>query len=1304
MKRSKFICLCLIMAGFFSFSQNLTCPSDLVYMDGGNWIRVYDPSQPLGTTNPSTINIPTFGGGLTLMPNINGGSPSPTFYVVSGGNYWYWNGSTWVNTGHSAGSLSAVNLGGCAGKIYNLVGASGQVYVYDGTGPGTLLTTLAGFNGGGPYDLVTDCNCNFYALKTTNPQSLTMYNAAGVSQCTYTLSGMPNTSAGGGFAIIGDKIYVKNNTTVGFYVGTMVGGGVTFTAMPGFTGSPGDFASCPICPPSNLTATLSTPVGGALSSSVISCNNPTVSLTVSVSASPVSYFWTGPGIVGSATGSQVTVNAGGIYTVTASAPGCPPQQVTMTASVTSNTGVQAILNPTGNVCLKAGNLIPLSVTHASPSDLVFWSGPGVSGMTTDQVYVNTPGSYSVTVTNPANGCQVTATLIIQPTPTISMALSANTLCLNGYNGSPASITITPQGAQAYTLLTGNNFSTTAPNGPLMPVFPIPSQSNPVATATLIGSSGFCADTAYATFNILPNPVLSLSDPTVTICPGASKQIQVSGATSYAWSGGPGLDTYTGPVVVASPLSASVYSVVGTTGGCKSLTQSVPVIILPIPSVSVAPLSSTICLGALQTLTASGTGMSYSWTPPQGIVSGGTHSVVSVSPPANTVYTVIASLNTCTNAATATVMITQPPVLTISMSNQTICARNFNGSPTMITFTPSGATHYTLLPGAGVNVSWPNGPVMQVSSSSTSNITSPLVVTNTLIGVKGVCTVTVTNLVTILPNPELMISPPSASSCPGGSRGFVASGANTYTWLPMPNYTLTGHNSIVAKPSLTSFYSVIGSDNGCHSSTKNAVYIVLPVPEFSVSRSSPTVCAGSSFTMTAMGNATQYDWTPSAGLSIYSGSVAVATPANSQTYTVKGTLNTCTNLAVATISVVEIPQVLASASQPTICSYGSTQLKASGADAFVWFPNNDLNAPSGHLVTASPGESTTYTVHGYNGICTGSTTVRVNTVKRPDMNILAAENQVCEGSSLYISATGAHHYTWSPAGSFMVLGADSAIVAIPSANTNYTVVGATAAGPVLCYQQMSYSVSVVPMIQPGVSPDVTLCEGERATLSAFGGNSFSWTPSYGLNLTNASRVVANPKTTTIYTVHVSHNSHCGKTTTVMVTVYPKPEVYAGRDTTYNLNEPVFIEAKGTGTVSWISGEAIACSNCLFTQVYPTQNRCYVAEAVNEFGCSVTDDVCIEMTNDFTVFIPNTFTPNNDGKNDMFLVYGENISEVSMEIYDRWGMKLFESHDPYIGWDGRYRGEICQVGTYTYIIRYTGLDRKKYMRNGHVNIIK
>lgn len=1266
-------------------------------MDAVGFINYYDPSQPISPVNPAPTNIPSFGNGLALMPNISGGTLSPTFYAVSAGTYWYWSGSAWTNTGHSTGNGSALNIAGCGSTIYNLVGTTGQVYTYNGTGPGTLLTTLAGFNGGGPYDLVTDCNCNFYALNTTVPnQGLSMYNSAGVLQCTYTLSGMPNISSGGGFAIIGNMIYVKNS---GFYIGNITTSGVTFTAVSSFTNTPTDFASCSVCY-STANFSAATIAGGA-----IDCSSPSATLAVTTTVNPVNYQWIGPGAVGSVNGPTVIVNAPGTYSCILSTLGCPPAQITLTTSVVSNSVlVPALITPSGNICAGSNVITQLSVTYTSTNATITWNGPGLNVSGSSSVNVGAPGAYTVSVKDIPSGCTGTDVVTINQTPTVNIALSGNTLCGQSYNGSPSTITVSPSGATNYTLITSGNFSTSTPNATVMNCSAASLSGGPfsIASLTLIGSSSGCADTTVASLTIIHNPTLAFSNPSSSICPGESATISVIGATQYTWGGATGLNTNSGNSVIASPAVSSIYTVSGTSFGCSSQTQTLSVVVLPIPTVSITPANSTICLGSALTLSTIGTATLFSWSPGT-YISALSGSTVSVAPLNGIVYSVIGSLNSCTNSASATVNVVAPPVVSMNLSSHSVCARNYNNSPNAITVTPSGATSYTLQSTSGITVISPGGPTMQAIANGPL-FPIPTIANLQLIGKTGVCTVMTSQTLAVIPNPVVAVSPASGSICPGDKHAFSASGGQTYTWLPMPNYTLTGNNSIVANPTLTSFYSVLGSEKGCNSDVKNAVLVLLTVPDVSVSANSQTLCSGSSVALSAIGNAASYQWFPSVGLSSSVGSQVYASPFSMQTYVVKATLNTCTNQAVTTLSVIEIPSVFAGATQSIVCADASTSLKAYGADSFLWFPNEHLNSPSGNMVIATPNQNTTYTVHGYNGICTGSTTVQVKTVTRPDMDLNASGNQVCLGSAVTISVSGAQNYTWIPAAGLIPAGSNTRVIVAPQESTNYTVVGANSLGTVSCYQQLNYLVMVTPLIKPVVTKNVEICEGDRTTLSAKGGNTYSWTPDYGLNITNGAGVVARPNMTTVYTVEVSDNSYCGQTTTVMVTVNPRPEVIAGRDTSYNLNDAIFITAKSTATINWVRGEGINCVSCAETQVYPGRNTCYVVEATNDFGCIASDEVCIELTEDFTAYIPNTFTPNGDGMNDMFLIYGENISNVSMEIYDRWGTRLFYSDNFATGWDGHYKSVLCPAGVYTYVINYTGLNRKKYTKTGSVTIIE
>ena len=232
----------ILLAGNKLCAQLTACPNGLMYSQTSP-IQAYNPNLPLSTSNPYTIAVTGSGSGLAYGPNFNAASPSPTFYSIIGGNYAYWNGTGWTNTGHATGNTSAVNIASGPGCLYNLVGGTGQIYVYNGTGPGTLLTTVAGFSGGGPYDLVVDNCCNFYVFKATAPQSLSAYSPTGVLLGSCTVSGMPTTSSGIGFAIIGNKVVVVNGS--GMFVGTVTGSAVSFTNVTSIPNG-GDVASCPI--------------------------------------------------------------------------------------------------------------------------------------------------------------------------------------------------------------------------------------------------------------------------------------------------------------------------------------------------------------------------------------------------------------------------------------------------------------------------------------------------------------------------------------------------------------------------------------------------------------------------------------------------------------------------------------------------------------------------------------------------------------------------------------------------------------------------------------------------------------------------------------------------------------------------------------------------------------------------------------------------------------------------------------------------------------------------------------------------
>jgi gliding motility-associated-like protein len=144
--------------------------------------------------------------------------------------------------------------------------------------------------------------------------------------------------------------------------------------------------------------------------------------------------------------------------------------------------------------------------------------------------------------------------------------------------------------------------------------------------------------------------------------------------------------------------------------------------------------------------------------------------------------------------------------------------------------------------------------------------------------------------------------------------------------------------------------------------------------------------------------------------------------------------------------------------------------------------------------------------------------------------------------------------------------------------------------------------------------------------------------------------------------------------------------------------------GTGTLTWIYGNGIVCSSCPNTEFFTKREGCYRLQVENEYGCKNYDDVCVKITTDYNIWVPNAFTPNNDEPNNKFYAYGHGITQLEMFIYDRWGSQIFYSNNMTNGWDGKFKGVICKEDVYVYQIKYVSLNGKHHFITGHVTLLK
>jgi gliding motility-associated-like protein len=149
------------------------------------------------------------------------------------------------------------------------------------------------------------------------------------------------------------------------------------------------------------------------------------------------------------------------------------------------------------------------------------------------------------------------------------------------------------------------------------------------------------------------------------------------------------------------------------------------------------------------------------------------------------------------------------------------------------------------------------------------------------------------------------------------------------------------------------------------------------------------------------------------------------------------------------------------------------------------------------------------------------------------------------------------------------------------------------------------------------------------------------------------------------------------------------VHATAAITTTTGSPVQVSATANvdhGNVySWTPANLATCNTCANTTVAPQQTTTFTVYVTDVNGCKAEDTVSIQVNNETNVFVPNAFTPNNDGVNDQFKMFGDlgNIYFMEVAVFDRWGEKVYESNDPNFEWDGTYRGEPAPTGVYVYV---------------------
>ena len=871
--------------------------------------------------------------------------------------------------------------------------------------------------------------------------------------------------------------------------------------------------------------------------------------------------------------------------------------------------------------------------------------------------------------NPAfNGVAQGAAAVYAPeppliiTPSIISIITQNELCV----AATGTAGINAIGTSLQYSINGSTFSSS-------PSFTALSAGN--FTATIKSLEGCILQQPF-TITTTPTPTLSVVGNT-NICSSQSTSLTVSGATTYTWS-----TLSNSTTIFVSPAVTQTYVVVGSTVPTCTASAVVIVSVTPTPTLSISPPNS-ICLGSSSTLVISGAS-NYTWSPGASLSSVVSPTVIA-SPTISTIYTVIGANGSCSVSVTTSVNVVANPVINITPNVSGVCLGN------NMNLIASGGTTYT----------WNPNPSLNTTTGATVIATPTVLTSYTVTASVGSCTSNAVASVSVSPNPTLSTVASSTAICSGNTSSLSVSGAATYTWSPALTLSSSSGSMVIASPSVSTTYSVFGSNvEGCITNTIITIS-VNPNPTITITPSVSTICIGNSKTLIAFG-ATTYSWSSSPGLSTFSGSVVTVTPTITATYTVNGSIGICSSSITATVNVTPLPIISIVASPSAICSTKSSTLSASGASTYTWSPALSLSTSTGSITIATPYITTTFSVIGTDGLgCVSNSTVLINVTPTPTLILSVSSFTVCEGTSTNLQINGASNYLWSPSGS-LSSAIDSNVIALPTVTTLYSVIGSNG----ICTDSKSVTINVIPKIIPLISPnDTSICFGNSIGLSASGGNKYLWSPSGSLSSATSPYVIAKPLVTTTYTVSVSNNNICPQTKSIQIIVNPLPFVYAGKDSTINIDESITLTGNGDGVFGYkpLDGEQLLCNYCSEITVAPKQNTCYLLHSINSFGCENTDEVCVSVTKDYGVFIPNAFTPNGDSDNELFLPVGYGIKSYEITIFDRWGNTVFKSNETDKAWDGKVKGKPAEQDVYIYRIAIKTMGNLDVLKVGHVTLL-
>jgi gliding motility-associated-like protein len=416
---------------------------------------------------------------------------------------------------------------------------------------------------------------------------------------------------------------------------------------------------------------------------------------------------------------------------------------------------------------------------------------------------------------------------------------------------------------------------------------------------------------------------------------------------------------------------------------------------------------------------------------------------------------------------------------------------------------------------------------------------------------------------------------------------------------------------------------------------------------------------------------------------------------------------CRDTLIDYLTVIDKPPLNLAFKDTLICVNDVVQLSAGANGILSWSPNSNISNTNTKTPTVSPTSTTTYFVDIDDNGCLNRDSVTVRVTDHVNLQAMN-DTTVCDGDTIRLRiVSDGFKYSWTPA-SQLTNPVSSSPIAVTKNTTSYQVTAAIGG----CSATEIINVNTVPYPVANAGLDTIICDKTPAQLNAaITGNSFTWSPTATLLNSNRLNPVATPKTSTTYNLIVYDNKGCPKPgiDQVLVTVLPPIRPVVGEDTAIIRGQPLQLNAYGGVSYVWSPSTGLSnpnIANPVASFIHSGDSVRYKVQVYNQAGCFDSAFVRVQIFKTLPlVFVPNAFTPDNDGKNDRLKPVAVGMKQIEyFHVYNRWGQLVFSTATNKQGWDGTLRGKLPNTGVYVWAVKAIDYTGKPYLQKGTAVLIR